>query len=174
MPAPPPPRTPQPPAPQAPRPRNPRTAGKAPHGVLEVDWPFFGEMCRALALKIFREYDPDLVIGIARAGVIPGAVVASILQNMAIAFTKTRRIDEAIRHYRRALELDRELAGAHYGLAFLLLKRGDPDGAAQHLRAFLAHPPKGPDAQKWIEHATQALRDLGASGPTKAAAAEAP
>src|SRR5438552_3969721 len=99
---------------------------------------------------------------------------ARILQNMAIAFTKTRRIDEAIRHYRRALELDRELAGAHYGLAFLLLKRGDPDGAAQHLRAFLAHPPKGPDAQKWIEHATQALRDLGASGPTKAAAAEAP
>ena len=61
---------------------------------------------------------------------------ARILQNMAIAFTKTRRIDEAIRHYRRALELERDLAGAHYGLAFLLLKRGDPDGATQHLRAF--------------------------------------
>src|SRR5204863_292656 len=57
---------------------------------------------------------------------------ARILQNMAIAFTKTRRVDEAIRHYRRALELDRDLAGAHYGLAFLLLKRGDPDGATQH------------------------------------------
>src|SRR2546428_1585436 len=94
---------------------------------------------------------------------------------MAIAFTKTRRIDEAIRHYRRALELDRELAGAHYGLAFLLLKRGDPDGATQHLRAFLAHPPRGPDAQKWIEHATQALRDLGSSGrPPDAVSAEAP
>src|SRR6184192_2372507 len=99
---------------------------------------------------------------------------ARILQNMAIAFTKTRRIDEAIRHYRRALELERDLAGAHYGLAFLLLKRGDPDGATQHLRAFLAHPPKGPDAAKWIEHATQALRDLGASGPTPAATAGAP
>src|SRR5438552_3455572 len=47
-------------------------------------------------------------------------------------------------------------------------------GAAQHLRPFLGQPPKGPDAQKWIEHATQALRDLGASGPTHAAAAEAP
>jgi len=33
---------------------------------------------------------------------------------MAIAFTKTGRIDEAIRHYRRALELDTLLAGAHY------------------------------------------------------------
>src|SRR5260370_39545913 len=67
-------------APRTPPPRNARTARKSPHGVLEVDWPFFGEMCRALALKIFREYDPEVVIGIARAGVIPGAVVASILQ----------------------------------------------------------------------------------------------
>src|SRR6266487_2328194 len=57
-----------------------RATRKTPHGVLQVDWPFFGELCRALALKIFREYDPEVVIGIARAGVIPGAVVASILQ----------------------------------------------------------------------------------------------
>lgn len=48
--------------------------------VLEVDWAFFGELCRALALRIARSYDPDLVLGIAKAGVIPGAVVASILQ----------------------------------------------------------------------------------------------
>jgi len=81
----------------APPPRTPppRKSGgavrKAPHGVLEVDWPFFGEMCRALALKIFREYDPDVVIGIARAGVIPGAVVASILQRdfASMAITRT-------------------------------------------------------------------------------------
>jgi hypothetical protein len=39
----------------------------------------FGELCRALALKVARDYDPDIVIGIARAGVIPAAVVASIL-----------------------------------------------------------------------------------------------
>src|SRR2546427_9200394 len=93
-PPPPPPRTPPPPQPpQAPRPRNARATRKAPHGVLEVDWPFFGELCRALALKIFRDYDPDVVIGIARAGVIPGAVVASILQrdfaSMAITRTET-------------------------------------------------------------------------------------
>lgn len=78
-------------APRTPPPRNARTVRKAPHGVLEVDWPFFGEMCRALALKIFREYDPDVVIGIARAGVIPGAVVASILQRdfASMAITRT-------------------------------------------------------------------------------------
>lgn len=48
-------------------------------GVMEVDWPFFGEICRALALRVAREYDPEIVVGIAKAGVIPGAVVASIL-----------------------------------------------------------------------------------------------
>src|SRR3989454_4512215 len=46
---------------------------------------------------------------------------ARILQNMAIALTKTRRIDEAIRHYRRALELDRELAGAPHRTPLPLL-----------------------------------------------------
>jgi len=67
-----------------------RTGGKKPRGVLEVDWPFFGELCRALALKIFREYDPEVVIGIAKAGVIPGAVVASILQRDFASIAITR------------------------------------------------------------------------------------
>ena len=81
------------PTPPRPTPQNVRTTRNPPRGVLQVDWPFFGELCRALALKIFREYDPDVVIGIARAGVIPGAVVASILQrdfaSMAITRTET-------------------------------------------------------------------------------------
>src|SRR5439155_20376370 len=83
-PPPPPPRPPRPPPPaqppQASRPRDARAALKQPHGALAVHWPVFGEMCRALALKIFREYDPEVVNGIARAGAIPGAVVASTLQ----------------------------------------------------------------------------------------------
>lgn len=48
-------------------------------GVLEVDWPLFGELSRALALKVAREYDPEIIVGIATAGVIPGAVIAAIL-----------------------------------------------------------------------------------------------
>jgi hypoxanthine phosphoribosyltransferase len=48
--------------------------------VLQVDWAFFGELCRALALKVAREYDPEVILGVAKAGVIPGVVVASILQ----------------------------------------------------------------------------------------------
>ena len=69
-----------PPRPTTPRPSGGTRAGKTPRGVLQVDWAFFGELCRGLALKVFREYDPEVVIGIAKAGVIPGAVVASILQ----------------------------------------------------------------------------------------------
>lgn len=48
-------------------------------GVLHVEWPLFGELSRALALKVARSYDPELVLGIATAGVVPGAVVAAIL-----------------------------------------------------------------------------------------------
>jgi hypoxanthine phosphoribosyltransferase len=59
--------------------------------VLEVDWPFFGELCRVLALKVFRAYDPDLVLGIAKAGVIPGVVVASILQCDFTSMVVTRK-----------------------------------------------------------------------------------
>lgn len=48
-------------------------------GVFEVEWPLFGELSRALALKVARAYDPEIVVGVATAGVIPGAVVAAIL-----------------------------------------------------------------------------------------------
>jgi len=44
-----------------------------------VDWPLFGELSRALALKVARSYDPEIVMGVATAGVIPGATIASIL-----------------------------------------------------------------------------------------------
>jgi hypothetical protein len=62
-----------------------------PRGVLEVDWPFFGEICRALALKVTRAYAPEVVLGIAKAGVIPGVVVASILQAEFASMAVTRR-----------------------------------------------------------------------------------
>jgi hypoxanthine phosphoribosyltransferase len=55
--------------------------------VLEVEWPLFGELCRALALRVARSYDPEIVVGIARAGVIPGAVIASILRRPFLSVT---------------------------------------------------------------------------------------
>jgi uncharacterized protein len=48
---------------------------------LELSWELFGELCRVLAVKVATSgYRPELIVGIAKAGVIPGAVVASILR----------------------------------------------------------------------------------------------
>jgi hypoxanthine phosphoribosyltransferase len=72
-----------------------RSAPSGPRGVLEVDWPFFGEICRALALRVARDYQPEIVLGIAKAGVIPGVVVASILQSEFTSMTVTRQKEGA-------------------------------------------------------------------------------
>jgi len=55
-------------------------SGPRPVEYLDLSWEMFGELCRALALKVARDFEPELIVGIARAGVIPGAVVASILR----------------------------------------------------------------------------------------------
>jgi hypoxanthine phosphoribosyltransferase len=57
---------------------------------MEVDWTFFGELCRALALRIAGSFDPEIIVGIAKAGVIPGVVVASILQRDFASMAVTR------------------------------------------------------------------------------------
>lgn len=117
------------------------------------------------ALALERQGDYDAALTSYRLALRDHPTDLRVLQNMAIAFTKTQRIDEAIRVYRRALEVDATLAGAHYGLAFLLIRRGDAAAAAQHLRSFLGHPPRGSDAARWIEHAERTLAEL-ANGAT--------
>jgi hypoxanthine phosphoribosyltransferase len=67
-----------------------RSSAPVTRGTLEVDWPFFGEICRALAMRVAKEYQPEIVLGIAKAGVIPGVVVASILQAEFASMTVTR------------------------------------------------------------------------------------
>jgi tetratricopeptide (TPR) repeat protein len=84
--------------------------------------------------------------------------------NMAIAFSRTGRLAEAIGSYRKALEIAPELSGAHYGLAFLLLKREEHEEAVRHLEAFLEHPPKGAEAERWVQHARETLDSLLAGG----------
>ncbi|HEY0995565.1 MAG TPA: phosphoribosyltransferase [Gemmatimonadaceae bacterium] len=68
-----------------------RYAVEPTRGVFEVDWPLFGELSRALALKVAREWDPDLVVGIATAGVIPGATIAAILDREFHSIIVSRR-----------------------------------------------------------------------------------
>ncbi len=63
-------------------------------GILELSWELFGELCRALALRVARDYDPEVVVGIAAAGVIPGAVISAVLQKEFYSIKITRRRSE--------------------------------------------------------------------------------
>lgn len=67
------------------------TDGPAPHEIFEISWDLFGELCRALALRVARDYEPEVVVGIARAGVVPAGVVSSILRTDLYAMTISRR-----------------------------------------------------------------------------------
>lgn len=60
-------------------------------GFLLVEWPLFGELSRALALKVARAFDPELVVGVATAGVVPGAVIAATLDRPFASITVSRR-----------------------------------------------------------------------------------
>src|ERR671933_2709035 len=112
------------------------------------------------ALALERQGDYDAALTSYRLALRDQPNDPRILQNMAIAFSKTGRSEEAIRCYRRALELDQQLSGAHYGLAFMLLKRGDHGAAERHLAAFLSNPPRGAEADRWVRHAQQTLEQL--------------
>lgn len=115
------------------------------------------------ALALERQGDLDAALTSYRLALREQPNNYRALQNMAIVFSKTGQQEEAIRAYRRALEIQPTLSGSHYGLAFLLLKRGSIADAAYHLEAFLMDPPTGPDAERWIAHARATLDKLNAS-----------
>lgn len=73
----------------------PRPRPTPTRDVLEVDWAFFGELCRALAVHVARGFDPEVIVGIAKAGVIPAAIIATILQREFVAIAITRSSDDA-------------------------------------------------------------------------------
>lgn len=131
------------------------TGGKAGGDVKPQRLDYLSE---ALALE--RQGDYDAALTSYRLALRDRPNDRRILQNMAIAFSKTGRVEDAVRCYRRALEIDPASSGAHYGLAFLLLKRGDREGAEYHLDAFLSHPPSSPEAERWVRHAQDTLERL--------------
>jgi len=83
-----------------------------------------------------------------------------VLQEIAMVYTRIGMTDDAMKTYRTVLAQNGDAAGAHYGLAFLLLHEGKKDEATNHLRRFLASPPQGPEAGKHIEHAKKTLDEL--------------
>jgi Flp pilus assembly protein TadD len=84
----------------------------------------------------------------------------AVLQQIAITYTRIGMTEEASRTYRTVLAHHPDSPGAHYGLAFLLLHENRKGEAIGHLRAFLAAPPQGSEAQRHIDHARQTLEEL--------------
>jgi Flp pilus assembly protein TadD len=112
------------------------------------------------AIALERQGDFDAALTSYRLALRDHPNDPKILQNIAIAYSKTGRLEEAIRSYRRALEVAPEVSGAHYGLAFLLLKRGDRESAMSHLDAFLARPAANAEMERWVRHAERTLAAL--------------
>jgi tetratricopeptide (TPR) repeat protein len=88
----------------------------------------------------------------------PGDTV--ILQQIAISYTRIGMTAEAAKTYRHVLQKDPKAAGAHYGLAFLLIRAGQSRDAVPHLKAFLAYPPEGPDVAQHVQHAESTLAQI--------------
>jgi tetratricopeptide (TPR) repeat protein len=88
-----------------------------------------------------------------------------VLQQIAIAYTRIGMTEEAMKTYRHVLQRDPQAAGAHYGLAYLLIRKGEDREAAEHLDAFLANPPRGPEATEHIQHARETLAELRGEAP---------
>jgi tetratricopeptide (TPR) repeat protein len=112
------------------------------------------------ALALERQGDYDAALTSYRLALRQKPNNHKVLQNMAIAYSKLGQLDEAVRCYRRALAIEPRLSGAHYGLGFLLLRKGEVADAAFHLEAFLMDPPRSPEAERWVKHAQKTLDDM--------------
>jgi len=56
-----------------------RQAQPAPKAVREISWIEFGEVVRELAARISERFQPEVVLGVARGGIVVGGALASPL-----------------------------------------------------------------------------------------------
>ncbi len=99
-----------------------RMPGEPPPGpeqYLDLTWEMFGELCRALAMRVARDYQAEVVVGIARAGVIPAGIVASVLETDLFTLTISRR--EADGEVRDTPELFSQAPRAAHGRRVLIV-----------------------------------------------------
>jgi hypoxanthine phosphoribosyltransferase len=72
---------------------------KSRKGTREISWDHFAEMCRILAERI-SSYDPELVIGIARAGLYPATLISGMLRKEFYPVRITRRENDQVKYNR--------------------------------------------------------------------------
>lgn len=83
-----------------------------------------------------------------------------VLQQIAITYTRMGMDADAVKTYRHVLYRYPQTPGAHYGLAFILLRQGGQGEAIEHLEAFLAEKPTDEHAKDHVAHAEATLSRL--------------
>ena len=116
---------------------------------------YYGEGVELLEAGKFHDALTSLRLALKES---PGDPV--VLQQIAICYTRIGLIEEAARTYRDVLQKDPTAAGAHYGLAFILLRKEEPEESMQHLEAFLSHAPERAEAGAHVQHARSTLAEL--------------
>lgn len=64
-------------------------------GVREITWPRFAELAAELAEKI-AGHEPDIIVGIARAGLFPATALACSLRRELYPVRVTRRVNDVV------------------------------------------------------------------------------
>lgn len=64
-------------------------------GELHISWEQFDALCRALAVMA-SSYDPQVIVGIAKGGVLPATVIASVLRREFYPIRLSRRHDDRV------------------------------------------------------------------------------
>ena len=62
----------------------------------KIDWDEYRRYCQLLAKRAKREFNPEVVVGIAHGGVIAGATIASILKLDFFPIKFTRKVSERV------------------------------------------------------------------------------
>jgi uncharacterized protein len=72
-------------------------------GQLLITWDRFGELCVDLGKKINEQYQPDIIVGVVKAGALPGVVLSSMFRKDFYTIKISRRKDDRIVHARPIL-----------------------------------------------------------------------
>jgi len=116
---------------------------------------YYDEGAELLAASKFHEALTSFRLALKES---PGDAV--VLQQIAICYTRIGMTEEAAKTYRHVLQKKPDAAGAHYGLAFILLRGEHPEESIEHLEAFLSSAPKDAEAEAHVEHARWTLAQL--------------
>jgi uncharacterized protein len=73
------------------------------NGQISITWDRFGELCIDLGKKINEQYQPDIIVGVVKAGVMPGVVISSMFRKDFYTIKISRRKNDRIVHARPIL-----------------------------------------------------------------------